>query len=157
MGAELEDDQANYFQSSLVSNGTFTSGPDPNSSTGFATGNGTAQLLLGVLDGGVTGTTYNPAVAIHYFGGYLQDDWRPTPKLTLNLGMRYEIQTAPTYRHNVASVFNPMPRTRLAQQLGSRCQVPSNSFLITSAAPTTRTIKIGRPALDSPIRPCQML
>ncbi len=107
MGAELEDDQANYFQSSLVSNGTFTSGPDPNSSTGFATGNGTAQLLLGVLDGGATGTTYNPAVAIHYFGWYLQDDWRPTPKLTLNLGMRYEIQTAPTYRHNVASVFNP--------------------------------------------------
>ena len=107
MGAELEDDQANFFQSSLVSNGTFTSGPDPNNPVNFATGNGLAQLLTGVLDGGATGTTYNPAVAIHYLGWYVQDDWRPTRKLTLNLGIRYELQTAPTYRHNVASVFNP--------------------------------------------------
>jgi hypothetical protein len=118
MGAELEDDQANFFQSSLVSNGNFTTGPDPNSSTGFATGSGLAQLLLGVLDGGATGTTYNPAVAIHYFGWYVQDDWKPTRKLTLNLGLRYEIQTAPSYRHNVASVFNPTALNPIGTVIG---------------------------------------
>ena len=115
MFAELEDDQANFFQSTLDSGGTFTSGPDPNNAVPFTTGNGLAQLLLGVLDNSgntsnnptSTGTTYNPAVATHYFGGYVQDDWRALPKLTLNLGIRYEIQTAPTYRHNVASTFNP--------------------------------------------------
>ena len=104
MFAELEDDQANFFQSALDSGGTFTSGPDPNNAVPFTTGNGLAQLLLGVLDntGGTptsTGTTYNPAVATHYYGWYVQDDWKATPKLTLNLGLRYEIQTAPTYRH----------------------------------------------------------
>jgi hypothetical protein len=123
MGIELEDDQANYFQSTLDSAGNFTSGPDPNNPTGFSTGNGVAQLLLGVLDNGfnnptAAGTTYNPAVAMHYLGGYVQDDWNPIPKLTLNLGIRYEVQTAPTYRHNVASVFNPNVPNPIGTSIG---------------------------------------
>ncbi len=32
-----------------------------------------------------------------YVAGYLQDDWKPTPRLTLNLGVRYEIQEGPYY------------------------------------------------------------
>jgi hypothetical protein len=125
MFAELEDDQANFFQSTLDSAGNFTTGPDPNHPTGFTTGNGLAQLLTGVLDNGAAGqnstsagTTYNPAVAIHYLGWYVQDDWKLTRKLTLNLGIRYEIQTAPTYRHNIASVFNPDAVNPISSQIG---------------------------------------
>ncbi len=106
MFVELEDDEQSQFQSNIASNGAFTS-PDPQSSLPFNTGSGTAQLLLGLVDGGATGTNYNPAVATHYFGGYVQDDWRPIPKLTLNLGLRYEVQTAPTYKNNQASTFDP--------------------------------------------------
>jgi Carboxypeptidase regulatory-like domain len=112
MGADLQDDETQIFQANLDSAGSFTSGPDPNNPVSFTTGNGLAQLMLGVLDNTgaastVAGTPYNPVVAIHYLGGYLQDDWKPLPRLTLNLGVRYEIQTAPTYRHNIASTFNP--------------------------------------------------
>ena len=32
-------------------------------------------------------------------GGYLQDNWRFRPNLTLNLGMRYEMSTIPTQAH----------------------------------------------------------
>ena len=32
----------------------------------------------------------------HLFGFYFQDDWRATPNLTLNLGLRYEFVTVPT-------------------------------------------------------------
>jgi hypothetical protein len=117
-GVELEDDQANFYQTSMQFNGGFTSGPDPQSASGVASGNGVAQLLLGVLSGGSTGTTYNPAVASHYLGGYIQDDWKPTQKFTLNLGFRYEVQTPTTYRHNVGSVFNPNELNPVSYSVG---------------------------------------
>lgn len=125
MGAELQDDQTNIFQATLDSAGGFTSGPDPNHPVDFSTGNGLAQLELGVLDNGspgqsatAAGTSYNPVVAIHYLGWYVQDDWKPTQTLTLNLGLRYEFQTAPAYRHNVASTFNPDVVNPISSQIG---------------------------------------
>jgi hypothetical protein len=38
-----------------------------------------------------------------YLAGYLQDDWKPTARLTLNLGVRYEIQSGP-YSNDFAPV-----------------------------------------------------
>ena len=106
-GVEQVDSQHNYYQTTLNFNGGFTSGPDPNKGSGVTSGNGVAEALLGVLDSGQVGTVYNPLVSNHLFGEYVQDDWKPTHNLTLNLGMRYELQTPDTYRHDVASIFNP--------------------------------------------------
>ena len=139
MFVEQEDDQTNFFQSVLDSGGRFTTGPDPNNPLPFNTGDGMAQFMLGVLDNSgnsgnnptQAGTTFSPAVAIHYYGGYVQDDWNLLPKLTLNLGLRYEVQTAPTYRHNYASVFNPnVPNpigTTIGQTLPGALQFLSSS------------------------------
>jgi hypothetical protein len=41
------------------------------------------------------------------YAGFIQDDWRITPKLTLNLGLRYEFQAVPTESNNLLGNFEP--------------------------------------------------
>ncbi len=58
----------------------------------------------------------------HWFGSYVQDDWRIAPKVTLNLGLRWEYYGAPVIRGNYYGNFNPNvnPSTTPAiQQFGS--------------------------------------
>ena len=109
MGVEQVFDQYNYNDTSLTFDGNYTGGPNPLAgTTGISfTGNGVAEMLLGVMDGASVGTPTTPYVSNHLFGGYVQDDWRPTHNLTVNLGIRYEIQTPFTSRHNQGSIFNP--------------------------------------------------
>jgi hypothetical protein len=42
------------------------------------------------------------------FAGFLQDDWRITPRLTLNLGVRYELNTVVHERDGLMANFDPI-------------------------------------------------
>ena len=39
------------------------------------------------------------------YGLYVQDDWRATPKVTVNLGLRYEINTVVKEANNLIGNF----------------------------------------------------
>jgi hypothetical protein len=65
-----------------------------------------ASMLLG-FGNGQTGFNDWPATSKKYLGWYLQDDWKATNKLTVNLGVRYEIQTAPIARGDRQVYFDP--------------------------------------------------
>ena len=41
------------------------------------------------------------------YAGYAQDDWRITKRVTLNLGVRYELQGVPTEDHNLFGNWEP--------------------------------------------------
>jgi hypothetical protein len=41
------------------------------------------------------------------YAGYAQDDWRITKRVTLNLGLRYELQGVPTDDHNLFGNWEP--------------------------------------------------
>jgi hypothetical protein len=76
---------------------SFTQGPNP---TVAGTGYGFASFLLGTGTGSTGSGGPDEIVSNHYYGGFFQDDWRVTPRLTLNLGIRYDYMAPRTERHN---------------------------------------------------------
>jgi hypothetical protein len=102
----LRLDGGHWFDTTLSFQTTSTAGPDPQNQVA-GTGDGLASFLLGV-GGGNTATGFNqfPATDKHFLGWYFQDDWKVTRKFTLNMGLRYEIQTAPSERANAQNYFD---------------------------------------------------
>ena len=114
-GFDVNDTRINTFEvgqpgSNYFFSGNFTSLQDPAAPDGTAvanTGSGLADFLLGDTD--YLSTNVYP----HYhtqqteFDGYAQDDWRVSPRLTVNLGLRYEYWTAFKDASGLYSTLDP--------------------------------------------------
>ena len=82
-------------------NGTFTF-------NGKLTNDGIGDVLLGSPSSTSLkiGTVTNHLYDTNY-GAYVQDDWKILPSLTLNVGMRYEIQGAPYEEYGQMTSYDP--------------------------------------------------
>jgi hypothetical protein len=98
-----------FFQGSMTSN----------TATSVTTYNALADMLLGLPNNG-TGIAvakneqlYNPnSLRWTEIAGYAQDQWTLTPKLTINYGVRYEIDPAPyTDKHGAFRLDPNLPQT----------------------------------------------
>jgi Carboxypeptidase regulatory-like domain len=96
-------------------NSSFTSGPNALTGTG---GNAVASFLLGYPVSGSVDNTPAISISYRYFGSYVQDDYRVSSKLTLNLGVRWEVETGRNERYNRLSWFDPSVANPVASQLG---------------------------------------
>ncbi|HLQ51390.1 MAG TPA: TonB-dependent receptor, partial [Terriglobales bacterium] len=70
-------------------------------------GLGLASILLGAGNIRVSpGFQLRLALAQQYYALYSQNDWRATDRLTLNLGLRWDVQPGPTERHDRTTVID---------------------------------------------------
>ncbi|MEO6724937.1 MAG: carboxypeptidase-like regulatory domain-containing protein [Blastocatellia bacterium] len=70
-------------------------------------GVGFASYLLGEVSGGSLSSRPFFAFQTASNGSFIQDDWKVTRRLTLNLGVRYDYATGPIERWNRSSNFDP--------------------------------------------------
>jgi hypothetical protein len=87
----------------MTFNDNFTN--NPQSVTG--TGSGLAALLLGFPNSGSRNYLQQPYFATDgEWAGFVQDNWRASPRLTLNLGLRYDVFTPEVVRHDRIANFD---------------------------------------------------
>ena len=83
---------------SLTFGNNFVKGPLDTSSAFF--GQELSALMVGSVTGGTIDNNAGRSNQIMYYAGFAQDDWKVNSKLTLNLGLRYEVEGAITERYN---------------------------------------------------------
>ena len=71
-----------------------------------ATNNGVAALLLGYVNSAQLVSTGTLNSRSDYYGAFLQDDWKVSTKLTLNFGLRWDMDTPRSESVNRQSGFD---------------------------------------------------
>jgi len=78
-----------------------------NSGTSSVGGSGLAAILLGFPNAGSRNFLTKPYyITDQQYAGYGQDDWKVTPRLTLNLGLRYDVFTPDVEKDNRLANFD---------------------------------------------------
>ena len=117
----------------FTNNSDFTSTDYNNTGSEATSGDGFATFLLGTPSTGNTTINASQFISSWYIAPWIQDDWRVNPRLTLNLGFRYDVLTAPVDKNNALDVgFDPNVPNAV------QAQVPAGSIaLLPQAASLT--------------------
>jgi len=110
----FSNNETAFPSGNTASNGTSVSG---------LTGDSMASALLGFVDSGAISTTNFVSSQKLAYAAYVQDDWKVNSKLTLNLGMRYELASPIGEQWGRQANFNLQNNTLYIPQ-GNNCNDP---------------------------------
>lgn len=85
----------------------FSAGATGNPGSSGRTGSGYAAFLLGLASGGNFNYSGDIEFFFPYYAWYIQDDFKVSGKLTLNLGLRYDLSIPKEETNHKNSNFNP--------------------------------------------------
>jgi hypothetical protein len=107
-GGEIRRHRINFMQAGTP-NGLFAFTSNATASgLGGVGGDALASLMTGYVD---NWSRYEippfTSTQSYHMGGFMQDNWRVTTKLTLNVGFRYDVETPRTERYNQMTYFDP--------------------------------------------------
>lgn len=100
------------------------------------TGVGLADSLLGLTNSVQAQNRLIQGGIQHNVFSYLQDDWRATAKLTLNLGVRYEVPFQWFEPHGQSATFVPGQQSTVFPQAVAGLAFPGDKGIIPSLVPT---------------------
>lgn len=112
-GADVRAPMRNIFQDepgtrgSLTFDRIFTCQRGSNGQCVGNTGLSYADALLGYVRSAQLTNVFFVDQRLRMFSGFAQDDWKVTPHLTLNLGLRYDFSPAAVEGKNRLANFNP--------------------------------------------------
>ncbi len=96
---------------------------------GKETGFSYADFLLGLPQATSYKYGQNTIYArFHFINGFLQDDWRVTPNLVLNYGIRYDYDSAAVDKYNLISSFDPATGAIVVPSLAAAEQYKNPAF-----------------------------
>lgn len=94
----LTENLGNILQ--VASNSGFTRQTWDNAASEVNSGDSFASFLLGAPSGGAADFNVRPYYRAWYMAPYLQDDWKISPRLMLNLGLRWDYNTPPDEKYD---------------------------------------------------------
>lgn len=106
---------ADTFQFTSNFTNQYYNSPD---APGYSSGMSISSLLLGYPNSGTLNANIHQLWSQHYFAPWIQDDWKVTNNLTLNLGVRWDFLTPEVERHNKANgAFDPAVLNPVSAQI----------------------------------------
>jgi hypothetical protein len=102
---------ARFARGYFAFDGSFTQDPNNRGKTGDAM----ADFLLGTANNSTIGNQNGEIAVTHNYSAYFQDDWRIISRLTLNLGIRWDLFGPPSFKD-----LNHYPVSNYVFTLGSQ-------------------------------------